>query len=108
VKGDSTEQEDSFPNTGMELDALMEGLTPHKTQENICRRHANPEPSNLYGLHGQKMIGNKALRNEAETSGTRESQYYFFRPRNDISYLYWLRETQTEDKYRTGMKGIVK
>jgi hypothetical protein len=42
------------------------------------------------------MIGNKAPGNEAETSGTRKSNYYFFRPRNDILYIYILTESNTD------------
>ena len=80
-EGDSTEQEDSFPTTGIEPCTLMEGLIPDETQENINGRDLNPEPSNMSDRHSQiNDTGNGEPGDEAETSGTREPQYYFFRP----------------------------
>lgn len=88
-EGDSTEQEDNFPTAGIEPCTLMEGLIADETHEDINGRDLNPEPSNLSDRHSQiNDTGNGETGDEAETSGTREPQYYFFRPRKNISYKY--------------------
>ena len=83
---DSTESEDSFPNIGIEPCTLMEGLTLDIKQEDINGRELNPEPSDLNDRSSQN--NDTGTGDEAETSGTRESQCYFFRLRKNVSYEY--------------------
>jgi hypothetical protein len=76
---DSTESEESFPNIGIEPCTLMEGLTLDIKQEDINGRELNPEPSDLNDRSSQNNdTGTGGRGDEAETSGTRESQCYFF------------------------------
>ena len=56
----------------------MEGLIPDETHQGINGRELNPEPSNLSDPHSQiNDVGNGEPGDESETSGPRESQYYF-------------------------------
>jgi hypothetical protein len=87
-EGDGTEPEDRFLTTGIEPCTLMEGLIPDETREDN-ERDVNPEPSKLSNRHSQTNdTGNGEPGDEAETSGSRELQHYFFRHRKNISYRY--------------------
>jgi hypothetical protein len=57
----------------------MEGLIPNETHQGINGRDLNPEYSNPSDPHSQiNDVGNREPGDESETSGTRESQHYFF------------------------------
>jgi len=67
----------------------MEVLIPDETHQGINGRNLSPEPSNPSDPHSQiNDVGNREPGDESETSRTRESQRYFFRPRKNISYRY--------------------
>jgi hypothetical protein len=87
--GDSTEPEGYFQNLGVEPCTLMEGVTLGEKQEECTGRELNSELSNMNDRPSQSDdTGTGGPEEETETSGIKESQYYFFRPRRNISYKY--------------------